>query len=749
MELGWRCWEVFQSSGDGVVVTDQAGEIVFVNPRLLEMSGYAEAELLGQRVEMLVPVPSREAHHELKRTYHAEPYPRMMGEGPCLRMRVKDGSHLDVEIALAPMGAASGLRTVATIRDVTRRLVLETERTHLLDTLDLVPDLVIVGNAVTLRIEYVNRAVTEVLGYLEGELLGEPVSRIAPGDSDAQRKARIAELAAGDISLLSQFSLRSAAGELIPVELHRRVMVDPDGSRHVVAVARDIRSRIADEERLRASEKAFRTVFEAAPLGALVARLSTDGSRSIVMANQGLADMLGCTVPDFVGRDLTRFTLPEDHASDALELADLATGRRHRLSRLRRLRRTDGAVLWADVRARQFTLPDAPGPAVLSYWLDVTGPVEARARQDRQVALTACVAEVATATLADAPVEEVLNRIVHSARDLVGADASALALRTAAGILHVPAVAGELLAPLVHRDIPMTETTALRRVRAGETLLLPGPPAYVPAPWDKILGPVTVCPFGDEDQHPVGYLLAVRAPGEGEFSVEAADDLARLAEQTQLAVHLARARADQHRLALLEERQRIARDLHDGALQDVIALGMELAAEADRETDPRRRDRELRRLECLEDVVRQMRQTVFQLRAPDRRDLDVAIHDLVGEAARVLGHHPEVSVHGPPSDVPDDIAADVLAVLREALANVARHAQATRTRVALEVTAQAVTLTVDDDGVGVPHGQGEGYGIRNIIDRARDRHGATSVGPGVGGGTRLTWTCPLAGHLSR
>ncbi len=744
MKLEWRCWEVFQSSGDGVLVVDESGIMVFANPRMSELTGYASGELLGSSVQMLVPTSSRRVHEEMLRVYRADPFPRMMGRRPFLQLRRKDGSALDVDIALAPMGAASGLRIVATIRDVTDQLGLEHERARLLDILDMVPDMVVVIDAVTLRIEYVNHAMAQTVEYAQDALIGTPISRLNPARTDAERHAILARMIAGTGHRpFSKLTLRTASGQPVPVELHDRLVTDADGSHHLVAVVRDIRSRIAREERLRASEEAFRTLFEQAPVAATVVTVSASGVGSVVLANQRAADLFGSTVADLRGADLVRFSMPEDRAADRALIADLATGRRREVSLLKRYGRRDGTALWAEMRGTRFSLPDIAGPAVLVFGLDVTERIAARTAQDREAVLASCVAEVATTALSEAPIEEVLTRIVDRARDVVGADTTALGLRTRSGTFHVPAVAGDLLLPYLNATVELTETPMVRQLRTGTTVHLPEPPAYIAEPWRSRLGPILVAPFGVDDQHPVGYLCAARAPGAPDFTPDDEEGLEELAARTQLAVHLAHARADQQRLALLEDRQRIARDLHDGALQDLIALGMELAAEAGRDTDPDRLDRDLRRLDQLEAIVRQMRQTVFQMRAPARRELGAAIYALAAEAARVLGHHPDVTTHGPLQAVPEDIAEDVIAVLREGLANVARHAHATRTYVEFEATDDAVTLTIDDDGVGAPGRAGDGYGIANIRDRAQARHGTATLVPGHDGGTRLTWSCPL------
>ncbi len=762
------CQQLVEAAPDGLLVTDVTGRIVFVNSRLEAMSGYAAAELIGEPAELLVPHAARARHAELHQDFRRSPRYRLMSEGRGLRLCCRDGSLLPVEIGLAPMRYAGTTMTVASVRDVSARLALEAERTRLLKLLDLLPDMVILVNAQTFRIDYVNPAVADLMGHQVSELIGEPVSRIDPGFTEAERHGTLAQLSVGDLSgvAVTRF-LTSASGEAVPVELHRKVVVDGDGTRYVVAVARDMRARLAQEERLSASEQAFRTAFEQAPIGVEVVSLADDGSRSILMANQALADMFGCSVADLIGGSLARFGLPEDEPLARSQARALATGATRQLAALKQYRRPDGRTLWAEARMTRFHLPDAAGPVGLVHLVDVTDRMDRQLRQEREATLNACVAEVATAVLADEPVTDVLRRIVDGAQRLVHADSAALILLDRAGRFRTQAVAGELLLPMLHTDVPVdpgawvdrvSHGTPVDRVSHGTPMTgpaglagpagAPGPTgasaSYLPAALDTAVGPSVLARFGVEAETPVGFLVAVRGRGDREFVEVDAEDLSRLAAQTQLAIHLSRARADQQRLALLEDRQRISRELHDGVIQDIIALGMQLSAEVARDSDPDRASRDMERLDRLEDVVRQLRRVVFELGVPAPQDFGDAVQDVVREAGRVLAHRPELRLTGAFGTVPPPVAEDALSVLREALSNVARHAAGAHCWVRLDVDDAAITVTVEDDGAGFPAHPVRGNGLANIEHRARARSGRATLGRSARGGARILWRCPLS-----
>lgn len=738
--------DVFAASTDGVAVTDESGAIIFVNSSLEEMSGYDRHELLGEAVEKLVPRGERGSHDAEHRRYRQAPIPRLMGQRGGLRLQRRDGSIADVEIALAPMTLGSQTLTVATVRDLSPRLALESERSLLLEVLGLVPDAVVVTDAAALRVEYVNDAAAALVGRPATDLAGETNSPLRPELTPMQQRELVDQLAGQEPpDRFVDAVVTRPGGDQVPVELHLRLMTSAVGSRHLVTVARDQRDQLEQRERLRASEEAFRTVFERAPTGAAVIAVTGAGSREIVMANQALAEMLHCAVPDLIGSDVARFAVLE--GADASEdlFAEVVSGQTAQLSRALRYRRADGSLLWAQVRANRIALPENSGPLLLAHWVDITDRVAQQSRQGRQAVLGACVAQVATAVLADERPEGVLNRIAVGARSMLDGVISALGQADlAAGIVTVDAVASDgAVEPGARGEFPLVDREIIDRLRHEETVALAASPPDLAGEVGREVGPLAVARFGDDDSH-VGYLSVFRAAGAEPFTDEECADLGRLATQARLALQLARAHADQHRLGLLEDRQRIARELHDGVIQNIIALGMQLAAEVDNDPHSGRAHRDLERLDSLEQVVGELRRVVFELRVPARHDLGAAIHELAREAERVLGHPPDVVVVGPTDTVPAGLVDDLLGVLRETLSNVARHAHASHTSVLLTIDPDAVTLTVEDDGRGLPAAaRSGGYGISNIEQRAAARHGHASVERGERGGTRVTWTCPL------
>lgn len=198
-------------------------------------------------------------------------------------------------------------------------------------------------------------------------------------------------------------------------------------------------------------------------------------------------------------------------------------------------------------------------------------------------------------------------------------------------------------------------------------------------------------------------------------------------------------------LAIMADRERIAFDLHDLVIQRLFAAGLVLKSTADIALDPQIASRLDHVIDEIDTTIVDIRATIFALGHRYKStsgDLRSHILDLVGDAAGTLGHHPNVRFRGPiATDVPDVVAEHLLAVLREALSNVARHAHATRTIVDLSV-ATNVVLQVTDNGVGTA-GSSPVSGLRNMARRAESLGGGTELTSPGGGGTRVKWWVPV------
>ncbi len=262
-------------------------------------------------------------------------------------------------------------------------------------------------------------------------------------------------------------------------------------------------------------------------------------------------------------------------------------------------------------------------------------------------------------------------------------------------------------------------------------------------------GPAVAVPLGTAG---AGVLLLARAAGEPVFSEAELEPLLAFAGQAALALELGERRRDAEEVALLEDRDRIARDLHDLAIQRLFATGMTLQSAARLIEHTGAAERVSRAVDDLDETIKIIRSTIFGLRARDAgpaTSLRARASRAVGDAVTSLGFPPRLSMEGLlDTDVPLDTAEHVVAALGELLSNAARHAHATRVEVSLKATADDVRLTVTDNGRGIPE-QGRRSGLDNLAERARRVGGSLEISTPDGGGSRLLWRAPLDGPAPR
>ncbi|WP_261957268.1 GAF domain-containing sensor histidine kinase [Streptomyces nigrescens] len=245
-----------------------------------------------------------------------------------------------------------------------------------------------------------------------------------------------------------------------------------------------------------------------------------------------------------------------------------------------------------------------------------------------------------------------------------------------------------------------------------------------------------------------GALRLSRLAGRPAFDDAEVTLISGFADQAVIALELARRRAESEELTVLHDRDRIARDLHDLAIQRLFATGITLQSATRLIDRPEAAERVGRAVNDLDTTIKIIRSTIFGLRTTgdgkDGRGLRRDVTEVVQRAAGPLGFTPALRIDGPvDAAVPENLTPHLLAVTAEALSNAARHADAHHLDVTLSVTADTVTLTVADDGTGVGDAPHTG-GLANMRARAEMHGGRLAVERPEDGGTRIVWRVPLS-----
>ncbi|WP_017599115.1 sensor histidine kinase [Nocardiopsis lucentensis] len=376
---------------------------------------------------------------------------------------------------------------------------------------------------------------------------------------------------------------------------------------------------------------------------------------------------------------------------------------------------------------------------------------EARLRERWLAAST----EITTRLLSGADSSEVLEHMAARAREIGDADVSVVLLpdSRARGHLFAEIADGHIAQEILGAAVEIDGTPCGDVFETGEPASIPDlTRSGCPVLAHHGYGPGLVVPLGTPG-NTRGVLLLGKPGDRAQFSPTIRRMIHSFSVQAGVALELAEARGDNERLVVLEERDRIAKDLHDVVIQRLFASAMTLMSTIRLIDSPEAEERVQRTIDDLDSTIREIRSTIFALQNPPSREdtsLRGRILRLAENSAHTLGCHPGVSLDGPiDASVPDEVGEQLLAVLGEGLSNVARHARATEVHVSVVVETAAttgrpttLTLTVTDNGVGLPR-EGRRSGLRNLDERAQALGGGFTAARGRTSGTVLTWKVPV------
>lgn len=383
---------------------------------------------------------------------------------------------------------------------------------------------------------------------------------------------------------------------------------------------------------------------------------------------------------------------------------------------------------------------------------------KSRKREQWQQAVT----DIANSVLAGSAADEVLALVANRSRTLIGADVALVALPDNEGQLVVEIVDGR-------DDDSGTAARDLITVISGwEGQLVPDHSVAYEAFIDgqsrierdtaRVLaesdqaprhGPAVIVPLVTPEEI-LGVIMILWDNENERVPADALEMLGSFGAQAAVTLVLARARQEHERLAVYEDRDRIARDLHDLVIQRLFATGMMLQG-TNRIPDvpDAAADRVSRAVDELDETIKEIRHTIFALHEPVDGPSSSARGRVLREtsqSAALLGFEPAVRFVGPVDSMLTPEATDQLvAALREALTNAAKHAHAKKVDVVVQLDGGDVVLVVTDDGIGISaDGPGRRSGVANISARAQVLGGSCRLERvSDQGGTRLTWCVPF------
>ena len=482
-------------------------------------------------------------------------------------------------------------------------------------------------------------------------------------------------------------------------------------------------------------------LLEVIVAGCSDAVIVVDSDGKIVLTNPVVSFLFGYRPDEICGRDI-EMLLPLKARADHLShfngfLADPHVRQLGSGLNLEGLHR-DGQTFKVDIALRPMQFEESL--YVVAFVRDAREP-------QRQMDRLRAVSEITQRLLKGSPTEEVLQYFAEQSRILAEATASWVVVPSDSGQLVICAADGPGTASLIGLELPMDSSRSGMVMKSGVPELIPQlsladniPPQVV----KMNLGSSVYLPLVSDGRH-LGALVIARSQHGAPFDPLDIALAEIFAGATAAAIRLGEEREEFNRLILIEEDERIARDLHDTVIQQLFAVGMSLQAVRPDATGKLGERIDIA-VDRLDDVIRDIRNTIFRLPGRTRQiqGLREEMFSLADRYAIDLGFTPHIEFHGAVEiAIPDDVAVHLLFVLSEALSNIARHAHASAAEVRVSIDNGWLSSLVVDDGTGLAAGAPVGNGLRNMMARATALGGTFKVEAGAPSGTVVEWSVPV------
>jgi PAS domain S-box-containing protein len=616
--------------------------------------------------------------------------------------------------------------------------------------ISLMPDAAIVADTEGLILA-ANAGAESMFGYASGSLTAVAVDDLVPDRFRSAHAEQRATYAAHPEprSMGSGSELWGARrdGSEFPADISL-APIGPPQRRLTLAMVRDLTERRAQWE-----AAAWLTAIMSSSEDAIV---SMDLSGTLSTWNPGAERLLGYRAEEIRGEPVSRL-VPENLLADFEEQMARVLGGMHIPTRDTVRLHKDGREIEVAEALSLIREPTGAPTGISAVVRDITERKRAE-RELRRLLVDGqrrerwlgAISEVRLSMLGGGGLEQWLALIARRASELSDADGITVSVVAEhEALLEVIATHGAPVLAQRGQLVPIDGSAAGRVFSSGRSTVATDSSAVLGIDHaDAVppgLGPLLLVPITTSHGND-GVLGVVRLVGRTAFSPEEIRLVESFSQQAGLAIELDRAQNDRDQLAIMGDRERIARDLHDHVIQRLFAVGMALQAASRSMTDTPALERIGESIEELDATIRDVRSTIFSLalRPNDRGETSARARllEVAALAAQGLGFQPRMQFDGPvDTKVPEELVTDALAVVREGLSNAARHARASRVEIRVDVN-NDLTIIVTDNGVGIGS-TARSSGLANLRARAEARGGSMTVEKHHERGTRLHWQVPL------
>jgi PAS domain S-box-containing protein len=758
---------ILEIAPDGIIAVDESQRVVLFNRAAEDIFGYQAYQVLGEPITLLLPRRFAEIHwHHVEQFGAASESPRAMGERLPVFGRRQDGSEFAAEANIAKLVQDGEITFVVTLRDITKRqqreeALRESEERFRRAFEHAAFGMALVGTDG--RLLRVNPSVCRMLGYSEEELLATTFQALTYPDDlevglDLFRDLVSGERAYGWLekryihkqghsvwTLLSTAAVRDSRGKIL----------------HLVSQIQDISERKAAEAKLREKEEQYRSIFESTSDGLLI----NDLAGRLVDFNPAAAQMHGYTPKEFRQLQPAQFIHPDSQYLFDQYIETIKAGGQFRARAIDV--RKDGTPFYVEIVGRAFNYQGQPHS--LAVVRDVTDQVRAVELLEKRVAERtrelATLLEVSTTitgtlefkSLLEVTLEELYKVVAYSGATVLLLDNDRVRVACHRGPVPQEVATrisfsrdqlGELW-ELLSRRQPLIvgdwqeDVPAARAFRAVAQPYLEGDFAHIRA-WMGV--PLAV------GEHLLGW-LGLEHSRPHAYAARHAALAQTIANQAAVAIENARLYQQAQRLAVLEERQRLARELHDSVTQALYSIGLgahtarsvlqdQLPAEQLRQDLAEPLDYVL---SLAEAALTEMRGLIFELR-PDSLEKEGLVVALERQAETLQARHMlQVDLElcdEPP--LPFEVKEALYRIASEALNNIVRHARAREVLIRLDSCTETITLQIQDDGIGFdPDDNFLGHlGLHSMRERAVQLGGGLQIDSSPGQGTCVTIRIP-------